>query len=114
MPVVRIAEAARLAGVNQSTQHRAMRTGRLSYSAGPTGKWRMDIAELSRVFDLGRFSGVIRSHSRKHGSAGWWCIWEQPSALYLSICNTSEMSTSLAENLSVFPLQPDFGGNHHA
>ena len=52
MPTVGIAEAAKLAGVNQSTVHRAMRSGRLSYSTDPTGKRRIDVAELGRVFEL--------------------------------------------------------------
>lgn len=52
MATVGIAAAARLAGVNASTVHRAMRAGRLSYTTDPAGKRRIDVAELGRVFEL--------------------------------------------------------------
>ena len=52
MPTVGIAEAARLAGVNQSTVHRAMRAGKLSYTTDVAGKRRIDVAELGRAFAI--------------------------------------------------------------
>ena len=52
MPTVGIAEAARLAGVNQSTVHRAMRAGKLSYTTNGAGKRRIDVAELDRTFGV--------------------------------------------------------------
>jgi hypothetical protein len=52
MAAVGIAEAARLAGVAQSTIHRALVAGRLSYSTDPAGKRRVDVAELERIFTL--------------------------------------------------------------
>lgn len=52
MATVGIAEAARMAGVAQSTVHRAMQAGRLSYTTNPAGKRRVDIAELQRVFEI--------------------------------------------------------------
>jgi hypothetical protein len=52
MATIGIAEAARMAGVAQSTVHRAMQTGRLSYTTDSTGKRRIDIAELQRVFEI--------------------------------------------------------------
>jgi DNA-binding transcriptional MerR regulator len=52
MAIVGIAEAARMAGVAQSTVHRAMQAGRLSYTTDPTGKRRIDVAELQRVFEI--------------------------------------------------------------
>jgi flagellar motility protein MotE (MotC chaperone) len=52
MAIVGIAEAARMAGVAQSTVHRAMQAGRLSYTIDPTGKRRIDVAELQRVFEM--------------------------------------------------------------
>jgi septal ring factor EnvC (AmiA/AmiB activator) len=52
MATVGIAEAARMAGVAQSTVHRAMQAGRLSYTIDPAGKRRIDVAELQRVFEI--------------------------------------------------------------
>jgi hypothetical protein len=52
MATVGIAEAARMAGVAQSTVHRAMQAGRLSYTTDPAGKRRIDVSELQRVFEI--------------------------------------------------------------
>ena len=48
----RIYEAARLSGRNQSTLHRAMKAGRLSYTVDAAGQRRIDTAELDRVFGI--------------------------------------------------------------
>jgi hypothetical protein len=50
--LVGLSEAARLTGKNQSTIHRAMRAGRLAYSAGAAGERTIDTAELDRVFPI--------------------------------------------------------------
>jgi hypothetical protein len=50
MATVGLAEAAKMTGRNQSTIHRAMKTGRLSYTQGEAGERRIDLAELTRVF----------------------------------------------------------------
>ena len=52
MASIGIAAAARLAGVNASTVHRAMQSGRLSYSTDSAGHRRIDVAELGRAFEL--------------------------------------------------------------
>lgn len=52
MAEIGLAEAARLTGKNRSTLHRAMKTGRLSYTVNDAGERRIDVAELQRVFDL--------------------------------------------------------------
>ena len=52
MPAIGLAEAARLSGRNQSTIHRAMKAGRLSYTKDETGERRIDTAELDRVFRI--------------------------------------------------------------
>ena len=54
MAAVRIEEAARLAGVAQSTLHRAMMTGRLAYAKDSAGLRKIEVAELGRVFDQTR------------------------------------------------------------
>jgi len=45
-------QAARMTGRNQSTIHRAMKTGRLSYTTSETGERRIDVSELERVFGM--------------------------------------------------------------
>jgi hypothetical protein len=52
MAIVGLAEAAKLTGRNQSTVHRAMKTGRLSYTVSDTGERQIDTAELDRVFRI--------------------------------------------------------------
>ena len=52
MAAIGLAEAARLTGKNQSTIHRAMRTGRLSYTKDEAGERRIEVAELARVFGI--------------------------------------------------------------
>jgi hypothetical protein len=54
MAAVGIAEAARLAGVAQSTLHRAMMTGRLAYAKDSAGLRKIEVAELGRVFEIKR------------------------------------------------------------
>jgi hypothetical protein len=52
MATIGLSAAARLTGRNQSTIHRAMRAGRLSYTKDAAGERRIDIAELERVFGI--------------------------------------------------------------
>src|SRR4051794_37392161 len=52
MPAVGLSEAAKLTGRNQSTIHRALKTGRLAFSVAENGERRIDVAELERAFGL--------------------------------------------------------------
>lgn len=52
---VRLAQAARLAGVHRTTIFRAIQSGRLSVTTTHDGARRVDVAELERVF------GTLRS-----------------------------------------------------
>ena len=52
MASVGLSEAAKLTGRNQTTIHRAMKTGRLSFTVGEAGDRRIDTAELDRVFGI--------------------------------------------------------------
>jgi hypothetical protein len=49
---VGLRQAARMTGRNQSTVHRAMQTGRLSFTINEAGERRIDVAELERVFGI--------------------------------------------------------------
>jgi hypothetical protein len=49
---VGLRQAARMTGRNQSTVHRAMQTGRLSFTVNEAGERRIDVAELERVFGI--------------------------------------------------------------
>ena len=59
MPGIGLSEAAKLTGRNQSTIHRAMKTGRLSFTVGDDGERRIDPAELDRVFGIKLNGGAI-------------------------------------------------------
>ena len=52
MATIGLSEAAKLTGRNPSTIHRAMKTGRLSYTLGAAGERQIDTAELDRVFGI--------------------------------------------------------------
>jgi hypothetical protein len=52
MPAIGLAEAARLTGRNQSTIHRAMKAGRLSYTKNEAGERRVEVTELERTFGI--------------------------------------------------------------
>jgi hypothetical protein len=52
MAMLGLSEAARLVGRDGSTLHRAMASGRLSYTKDAAGKRQLDPAELERVFGI--------------------------------------------------------------
>lgn len=52
MAMLNITQAARAAGVDRATIHRALKSGRLSATVGETGARAIDTAELARVFPL--------------------------------------------------------------
>jgi len=58
MALVGLSDAAKLTGRNQTTIHRAMKTGRLCYTADETGARRIDTAELDRVFGIKHTNGA--------------------------------------------------------
>jgi hypothetical protein len=58
MALVGLSEAARLTGRNQTTIHRAMKTGRLCYTVDEAGGRRIDTAELDRVFGIKHVNGA--------------------------------------------------------
>jgi hypothetical protein len=63
MASIGLAKAARLTGRNQSTIHRAMKAGRLSFALSETGERRIDTAELDRVFGIKITSGNGASYA---------------------------------------------------
>src|SRR3954454_15753391 len=52
MAQIGLSEAAKLTGKDKATIHRAMASGRLSFTVGPDGARRIDPAELERVFRI--------------------------------------------------------------
>jgi hypothetical protein len=73
MASIGLAEAAKLTGRNQSTIHRAMKTGWLSYTVGENGERRIDTSELHRVFNIGKgampdaMAQPVQSHVAQSG-----------------------------------------------
>lgn len=54
MPEMSLSEAARWAGVTRATIHKALKGGRLSGQKDESGEWRIDPAELERVYQPGK------------------------------------------------------------
>jgi hypothetical protein len=52
MALVGLKRASELTGKNQSTIHRAMKAGRLSYSLSDSGERLLDTSELTRLFPV--------------------------------------------------------------
>jgi len=59
-----LSEAAKLTGKDKATIHRAMTSGRLSFTVGQDGTRQIDPAELERVFRL-RAPGAIAPRNRQ-------------------------------------------------
>src|SRR4051794_26493156 len=74
MASIGLREAARITGRSQSTIHRAMKAGRLSFTVNEADGRRIDTAELDRVFGI-KLDGVsshasAESSQRHHTQAG--------------------------------------------
>ena len=78
MAAIGLTEASKLTGRNRSTLHRAMKTGRLSYTKTAAGERRVEVAELERVFGirvsnetlnatLGNGAQPVKSHAAQRG-----------------------------------------------
>lgn len=67
MPEMTLSEAAKWAGVTRATIHKALRGGRLSGHKDAAGEWRIDPAELERVYQPGKAVDVSR-HSEVSSS----------------------------------------------
>lgn len=52
MALIGLTEAARLTGKDKATIHRAMKSGKLSFTVGDGGERQIDPAELDRVFPI--------------------------------------------------------------
>jgi hypothetical protein len=61
MALVGLKRASELTGKNQSTIHRAMKAGRLSYSLSDSGERLLDTSELNRLFPVKNGDDVLRN-----------------------------------------------------
>ena len=61
MAFVGLKRAAELTGKNQSTIHRAMKAGRISFSINDSGERLIDTAELDRVFPIQPANDELRN-----------------------------------------------------
>jgi excisionase family DNA binding protein len=52
MTVLSLSEAAAATGLNKTTVLRSMKSGKISGTRDPLGQWRIDAAELHRVYPL--------------------------------------------------------------
>jgi hypothetical protein len=61
MALVGLKRASELTGKNQSTIHRAMKAGRLSYSLSDSGERLLDTSELNRLFPVKNGENALRN-----------------------------------------------------
>ncbi len=65
MAKVGATEAEKLTGVNRSTIHRAMKSGKLSYETDENGHKKIDVSELERVFGLQQQDATPRNVAQR-------------------------------------------------
>ncbi len=65
MAKVGATEAEKLTGVNRSTIHRAMKSGKLSYETDENGHKKIDVSELERVFGLQQQGATPRNVAQR-------------------------------------------------
>jgi hypothetical protein len=70
MALIGLTEAAKLTGKDKTTIHRAMKSGRLSFTVGGDGDRQIDPAELERVFPIKSHDGETEVAPRNHKKAG--------------------------------------------
>ena len=70
MPEMTLSEAAKWAGVTRATIHKALRGGRLSGRKDDAGEWRIDPAELERVYQPGKAVDVSRDGKMSSSDTG--------------------------------------------
>jgi hypothetical protein len=64
MALVGLKRASELTGKNQSTIHRAMKAGRLSYSLSDSGERLLDTSELNRLFPVKSDDDALRNDAQ--------------------------------------------------
>jgi hypothetical protein len=64
MALVGLKRASELTGKNQSTIHRAMKAGRLSYSLNDSGERLLDTSELNRLFPVKNGDDALRNDAQ--------------------------------------------------
>lgn len=70
MALIGLTEASKLTGKDKTTIHRAMKSGRLSFTLGDDGDRQIDPAELERVFPIKPQDGELEVAPRNRKKAG--------------------------------------------
>jgi hypothetical protein len=70
MALIGLTEASKLTGKDKTTIHRAMKSGRLSFTIGDDGDRQIDPAELGRVFLIKPQDGEPEVAQRNRKKAG--------------------------------------------
>ena len=70
MTLIGLTEASKLTGKDKTTIHRAMKSGRLSFTLGDDGDRQIDPAELERVFPIKPQDGETEVAPRNRKKAG--------------------------------------------
>jgi len=62
MIVLSLSEAAAATGLNKTTVLRSIKSGKISGTRDPLGQWRLDAAELHRVYPLVADATAAKTH----------------------------------------------------
>lgn len=102
MAMVTLGEAARLTGLGKTTLSRAIKAGRLSATRTDTGEYRIDPAELARVYPLDGPREPAGAPGAATGSVGCHATpltGEPPEALLAQIAGLREVADLLRRQL---------------
>jgi hypothetical protein len=103
MTLIGLTEAARLTGKDKATIHRAMKSGRLSFTVGDDGDRQIDPAELERVYSIKPQDGEpeVAPRNRKKAKSNHVQIAQLAAQLEIEHAKTVSLEERLADKDSV-------------
>ncbi|MBV8844135.1 MAG: hypothetical protein JO307_15110 [Bryobacterales bacterium] len=99
MALIGLTEASKLTGKDKTTIHRAMKSGRLSFSVGDDGDRQIDPAELERVFPikLQNWESEVAPRNRKKTGSNQTQIAQLSAQLEIERTKTAALEERLAD-----------------
>jgi len=99
MTLIGLTEASKLTGKDKTTIHRAMKSGRLSFTVGGDGDRQIDPAELERVFPIKPHDGEppIAPRHRKKAESNHVQIAQLNAQLEIERAKTAALQERLAD-----------------
>jgi len=99
MMLIGLTEASKLTGKDKTTIHRAMKSGRLSFTVGDDGDRQIDPAELERVFPIKLQDGgpEVAARNRKKAGSNHVQIAQLTAQLEIERTKTAALEERLAD-----------------